>query len=233
MREIIIGREGNQACPITDRTVSRRHCKLTVSDDGSMIIENLSGAGTKVDGLDIIRKAVNPDSIVQLGPNFSARLSDLTGPLASPGLTPQGSSSLGAKPGQEQQQPQTVSISHLRRVWDDFNDTNIAIADKQRKINLVRTGLGIATMCTLPLMYVLGPYALVITGVAVVGNIFSFAGMRNAETPARRQQRQDAFDDAWVCPNPDCGRSLPARNYKLLVRNYQSCPYCKAKYVEG
>lgn len=232
MKEIIIGREGNQTVSITDRTVSRRHCKLTVNPDGSMILENLSGSGTKVDGIEIIRKAVRPDSIVQLGPQFRMRLCDLVGHVSPTGQSTGAASAAATKQGQQQSETPTVNISHLRRVWDDFNDTNLTIANKQRRINLVRTALGISTMCTLPLMYILGPNALIITGIAIVGNIFSFAGMKNAETPAERQQRQDDFDDAWVCPNPKCGRSLPAKNYKLLVRNHQSCPYCKARYVE-
>ncbi|MDE6028154.1 MAG: hypothetical protein K2G23_08790, partial [Muribaculaceae bacterium] len=62
--------------------------------------------------------------------------------------------------------------------------------------------------------------------------VYSFAGMRNAESAADRQRRQDAFDDAWVCPNPECGHSLMAKNYRMLVRNFQSCPYCKCKYIE-
>lgn len=106
------------------------------------------------------------------------------------------------------------------------------MAESQRKTNLVRTGLGIFTMCAMPTIFFFGPVGYILTGIGVLGNIYSFVGMRNAETAEERQRRQDAFDDAWVCPNPDCGHSLLAKNYKLLVRNHQSCPYCKCKYVE-
>lgn len=70
------------------------------------------------------------------------------------------------------------------------------------------------------------------TGIGGIGFLYSLIGMRNAETAEERQRRQDEFDDAWVCPNPNCGHSLMAKNYKMLVRNHQSCPYCKCKYVE-
>ncbi len=228
MKEIIIGRKGNQVTPITDPTVSRHHCKVTVADDGSMTIENLSGSGTSVDGVEIIRKSVSKDSIVGLGPSFRAPLSALLGSLAASDKP----SSPPSKAPEAKTEPPKVTITHLRRVWEDYNNANLEIADKQRKINLVRTGLGIFTMCAMPTIFFLGPVGYVLTGVGVLGNIYSFAGMRNAETPAERQERQDQFDDAWVCPNPKCRRSLPARNYKLLVRNHQACPYCKAKYVE-
>ncbi len=68
--EIILGRDGTQKTPITDQTVSRKHCKLTVNDDGTYTLENLSASGTKVDGQSIIRTTVNPNSRIQLGPSF-------------------------------------------------------------------------------------------------------------------------------------------------------------------
>lgn len=213
--EIIIGREGTQSAPIAEKTVSRRHCRVTPNADGTYTVENLSSGGTWVDGIQILRSTARPDSRLRLGPMFTATLSQLIGTPAaqSPGC-------------------RTYSIAHLRRVWEDFNQTNIHLADQQRRINLTRSVLGIFTMCVMPTMFFLGPVAYVLTGIGVVGNIYSFVGMRNAESPADRQRRQDAFDDAWVCPNPDCGHSLPARNYRLLVRDLQSCPYCKCHYTE-
>lgn len=238
MKEIIIGRHGTQKTPITDPTVSRHHCRLILNGDGTYTLENLSEAGTQVDGRDIIRATVNLNSRLQLGSRYSATLVELIG-----------RSERSAHVGQERvpeprrdsgtsrQEPtpptvKTYNISHLRRVWEDFNRTNIDMLDKQRKINLTRTGLGIFTMCAMPMIFFFGPAGYVLTGIGVLGNIYSFAGMRNAETAEDRQRRQDAFDDAWVCPNPECGHSLLAKNYRMLVRNHQSCPYCKCKYVE-
>ena len=183
-----------------------------------------------MDGVDIIRTTAKPGNLLQLGLSFTATLEELIGATQAAS----GASSTPKPPTSSVDKTQkTYSISHLRRVWDDFNNTNIAMADAQRRTNLVRTGFGIFTMCAMSTRFFFGPvvgYAL--TGIGVLGNIYSFAGMRNAETAEQRQRRQDAFDDAWVCPNPECGHSLPAKNYKLLVRNHQSCPYCKCRYVE-
>lgn len=234
--EIIIGRQGTQKTPITDPTVSRKHCKVTDNGDGTYIIENLSPAGTKVDGVDILRTTAKANSRIQLGQTFSATLVELIGaPLVTTkNLHP--SKSENAAKSSTVQNPQsevrTFNISHLRRVWDDYNNTNIEMADSQRRTNLIRTGLGIFTMCAMPTIFFFGPVGYALTVIGVLGNIYSFAGLKNAETAAERQQRQDAFDDAWVCPNPDCGHSIIAKNYKLLVKNHKSCPYCKCKYVE-
>lgn len=233
--EIIIGRQGTQKTPISDPTVSRRHCKVTVNGDGTYIIENLSPSGTKVDGVSIIRTTATANSRVQLGLNFSATLVELIGIPQASSMAHHPTQSDTAKTQSEQKsQPdvKTFNISHLRRVWEEYNNANIEMADIQRKTNLIRTGLGIFTMCAMPTIFFFGPIGYVLTGLGILGNIYSFAGMRNAETAEERQRRQDAFDDAWVCPNPECGHSLLAKNYKMLVRNHQSCPYCKCKYVE-
>lgn len=236
--EIIIGRKGNQKTQITDLTVSREHCKVTINPDGTFTIENLSQSGTKVDGRDIIRTSAKLNSRIQLGPTFSATLVELIGnPLANDNPTvkaPKVEINIANQTTQQQKQQdvKVYSISHLRKVWEDYNRANIEMADQQRKINLIRTGLGIFTMCAMPTIFFFGSVGYALTGIGVLGNIFSFAGMKNAETAEERQLRQDDFDDAWVCPNPDCGRTLLAKNYKLLVRNHQSCPYCKCKYVE-
>lgn len=238
MKEIIIGRHGQQRTRITDPTVSREHCKVTINDNGSYTIKNLSQLGTKVDGVSIMQTTANLNSVIQLGPTFSATLGELIGnPNAArdnvnnaANRNAQGSAPANNQPRQTQE-VKTYNIAHLQRVWDDFNNKNIEVAEKQRKINLTRTGLGIFTMCAMPTIFFLGPVGYVLTGIGVIGNIYSFAGMRSSESIVERQQRQEAFDDAWVCPNPDCGRSLLAKNYKKLVKDYHSCPYCKCKYV--
>lgn len=235
--EIIIGRQGTQKTPITDPTVSRKHCKVTDNGDGTYTIENLSPSGTKVDGVDILRTTVKPHSRIQLGQNYSATLVELIGVPQTKTNTnvqsvPSSHSEQSVPSSKSQPEVKTFNISHLRKVWEEYNNTNLEMAESQRKTNLVRTGLGIFTMCAMPTIFFFGPVGYVLTGIGVLGNIYSFAGMKNAETAAEKQQRQDAFDDAWICPNPDCGHSLIAKNYKLLVRNHQSCPYCKCKYVE-
>jgi pSer/pThr/pTyr-binding forkhead associated (FHA) protein len=74
--EIIIGRKGTQRTPITDMTVSRAHCKLTVEADGTMWLENLSANGTYVDGVSILKKRVSDDTVAQLGGSFKIAMKD-------------------------------------------------------------------------------------------------------------------------------------------------------------
>ena len=240
--EMIIGRQGNQKKPISEPTVSRKHCKITKNSNGTYTVENISDYGTKVNGVSIIRTSATLDSILELGPTFKATLRELIGePKTAPTSSERQEAPRVSKPQHTPNQPKTVvktyNISHLKYVWDDYNNKNIEFQEKQRKINLTRTGLGIFTMCAMPTIFFLGPLGLAglgycLTGVGIIGNIYSFVGLKNSENTQERQQRQEAFDDAWVCPNPDCGRTLLAKNYKMLVKNHQSCPYCKCKYIE-
>lgn len=231
MKTITIGRMGTQKTPIDDKTVSREHCKVTDNGDGTFTVENLSQNGTKIDGRDIIRATARLDSRIQLGRSFSATLEELIG-YAQKANASQAATKTQQSQTTRQNEVKTFNISHLRMVWEDFNQTNLEMADQQRKINLIRTGLGIFTMCAMPSIFFFGPVGYVLTGIGVLGNIYSFAGMRNAETAEERQRRQEEFSDSWVCPNPDCGKYLPKIRYKELIRNYTSCPHCKCKYVE-
>ena len=125
--EIIIGRQGNQKMQITDPTVSRKHCKVADNGDGTYTIENLSPLGTKVDGVDIIRTTIKPNSRIQMGQSFSATLVELIG---VPQSTPQTQRPSAATQKASPQPPvaKEFSISHLKRVWDEYNDTNIEMA---------------------------------------------------------------------------------------------------------
>ncbi len=235
--EIIIGKLGTQKTPITDPTVSRKHCKLTINDDGTYTLENLSASGTKVDGQSIIRTTVNLNSRIQLGPRFSATLVELIGVPTSNSPVQStfnsGNQAASSTSSQPRQEVKTFNISHLQKVWDDFNQTNLEKANEQRRVNLVRTGAAIFTMsAALVASLTTGPIGWILTGTGLLGNIYSFVGMKNAETPEDRQRRQERFDDAWVCPNPACRKTIPARDYRYLRRNFDSCPYCKCKYVE-
>ena len=75
--EIIVGRKGQQHTPITDLSVSREHCKLTLHTDGTYILENLSINGTFVDGKNIIRSVVTKDTLIRLGSSFTVSVKEL------------------------------------------------------------------------------------------------------------------------------------------------------------
>ena len=52
--EIIVGRKGTQRTSITDVSVSREHCKLSLNVNGTYTLENLSINGTFVDDVNVV-----------------------------------------------------------------------------------------------------------------------------------------------------------------------------------
>lgn len=235
--EIIIGRQGGQSMPITDPTVSRKHCKVIAHPDGTFTVENLSDYGTMVDGHNIVQTSATHDSMLQLGPNFKATLRQLIGGIPLPSGHHGSGNHKGTRGGQTSpanQEVPTFNISHLRRIWEDFNQTNLDNARIQKKINMVRTAgmilsVGGGLIASLSALPVIG---IACSAVGVISLVYSFIGMQKSESAEDRQRRVDAFEDQWVCPNPACGKSIRARNYKLLVRDYTYCQHCKCKFVE-
>ena len=81
LTEMILGRHGDQKMEITERTVSRKHCKVTLLDDrGRVEIENLSPNGTFINGVRKEKDVADPDAIIGLGPFFKVKLSELLVP---------------------------------------------------------------------------------------------------------------------------------------------------------
>ena len=75
--DVLVGRSGNQRLPITDKTVSREHCRLTPHGDGRYVLENISANGTFVEGKNVVRTVVTPDTRIRLGNHFHCLVGDL------------------------------------------------------------------------------------------------------------------------------------------------------------
>lgn len=224
--DIIIGKQGNQKMPISDPTVSRKHCKVTVNSDGTYTIANLSTTSfTKVDGRDIIKTQATLDSEIQLGPIFKARLRDL---IDVP---------------KENPRQKEFSISHLEKIWEDYHEADLALKDKQHKMSLYQR---------IPVFFTIGAGALTsvswslgwgewikilsicftVTGFLLMIYFFKQASKFN---PARESDKlQQDFQNNYHCPNPECHRFLGNYSYTIMKNQYKmSCPYCKCKYTEN
>lgn len=82
-RSFIVGRYGRQRDEIVDKTVSRQHCRVTVLDDNTVEIENLSQSnGTVINGERIERAKVSMESIIKMG-NYVVKVRDLFPPRQS------------------------------------------------------------------------------------------------------------------------------------------------------
>lgn len=218
------------------------HARITVDAEGNMTLANVKPQNvTFVNGMEIASKRVLPSHIVELGKD-RFRI-DLGAIMATAGKIAAGScgQTQSAQPQNRQMhQPQQgatsvkrFNISHLERVWEGYQTGRREIQDGQRKINLIRSGCGLFTMCAMPCIFFFGPVGYVLTAIGVIGNLYSFFGMKNSNTAGRLEQLTEEFQDMYVCPNPDCNKYLGNMRYKLLKKQYSMhCPHCKCEYVE-
>lgn len=224
--EIIVGRKGNQAFTITDMSVSGKHLKLTTLPDGNVEVEDLgSSNGTFIDGVRIIKKVVSRNTTIQLGSKYTFKVSDVF-PKAPQVSTSQQSNSLA--------QPKPVpeySIKHLRLIWDEYEETIANIREKSQQMGKKRMiPMMLGSFSGLISAFV-GPGAFVTIPIAVVSFIFMFKAYNEKDTSHEdTKAAKDTLINKYVCPNPECHRSLPHQDYSLLSQN-TNCPYCKCKWT--
>lgn len=193
------------------------HAKISVDQNGVITLSNLKSQNvTYVNGAEIVSKRIDKTNSVELGKDHYK----LNLPLIF-----EAAEKLVASEG--------FNISHLEGVWNDLQNHRKAIQAKQKKINLVRSGCGLFTMCAMPCIFLFGPVGYVLTGIGVAGNLYSFIGLKNDNTADVMEQLNEEFQDKYVCPNPKCNKFLGNISYRLLKKQYSMhCPYCKSKYIE-
>lgn len=224
--EIIVGRKGNQAFTITDMSVSGKHLKLTTLPDGNVEVEDLgSSNGTFIDGVRIIKKVVSRNTTIQLGSKYTFKVSDVF-PEAPKVSTLQQSNA----PAQPKPVPE-YSIKHLRLVWDEYEETIANIREKSQQMGKKRMiPMMLGSFSGLISAFV-GSGAFVTIPIAVVSFIFMFKAYNEKDTSHEdTKAAKDTLINKYVCPNPECHRSLPHQDYSLLSQN-TNCPYCKCKWT--
>lgn len=236
--EIIVGRKGTQRTPITDVTVSREHCKLTVNADGTYTIENLSANGTFVNGNSIIRTAVTPDTILRLGTNFTIPVRDLL-PLQVSQSKPQQPNQPTAsnKPAQPtvdpNQQRYEREFRKLKSVYEKYTADKLAIQKETGMANFYRmlpmTLMAIVSMgaACIPGLGNLAPIIAVVgLGLLVFSLCKSYSGNKN--NPEKLEALNKQFMIDYVCPK--CGNFLGYLPYENL-ENKSTCNFCKCKWA--
>lgn len=234
--ELIVGRKGNQPFTITDMSVSGKHLKLTTLPDGNVEVEDLgSSNGTFIDGVRILKKVVSRNTTIQMGARYTFKVSDVLPEVSKsqpPKIqTPQQPNT----PAQPKPAPE-YSIKHLKRVWDEYEETLVEIRDKReqmgkkRMVPMMLGSFSGIVSAIFPLIG-FGIGALVSLPVAIVSFILYFKSYNEKDTSHEEAKAaKDTLIKNYVCPNPECHRSLPHQDYSLLSQN-TNCPYCKCRWT--
>ena len=232
MTELIIGRESGVENPrlavlqgdqtsfygspgSVPKTISRKHCKVTIDDSGSISIEDITDNNcTYVNGVDCkIKSNVGINDVIELGP--SRYVLDLDAILKS----------ISSK--------QSFSIKHLEAIYCDYQKEKLDMQVRQGKLNAISALPGILSMTSIGIaVFLPSARVIMIAFAAVFALVFAFIRYKNAsKTPLKSRSIEESFREKYVCPNPACNRFLGATPYKELIRN-RSCPYCKARFLD-
>lgn len=248
MMTIIVGRgrsKATQRIEIDDPTVSREHCWLTDNGDGTYTLLNKSTQGTFVDGRQIVRTVVTPDTVIRMGQSTIVKVSDLLplkieSPVPGPSAPTPSPHPAGA--GQSPTAPTVpeYSIKHLRRVWDDFHEKQLAIQKRQRDLNQLRSAspmftLGSGAIATLAKCMGWGDAIFGLTVImTIIGTalmVYSFIICYKDRSIEEREEANDKLIQDYVCPNPKCRHFMGQQSYHI-VRQNKNCPWCKCKFTE-
>ena len=196
---------------IVPKSVSRQHCELTISDDGTLRIRNLNPQNvTYVNGVAVISKAITRNDKVELG----TERYHLNWNLINKVL------------------PKEVDIRPLKEAWNTYSNDIRAVALSTQRFQVIRGVVPVFTMSAVLISYISGGrgkvfcyiYALVI----VLGIFFMLKAWKDiARNEERRKDITDRFTHDYCCP--DCGFFFGYTDYRILVKNYDNCPKCKKK----
>lgn len=236
---IIVGRgrsKATQRIDISDPTVSREHCWLTDNGDGTWTLQNKSAQGTFVDGHQVVKTKVTPDTYIKLSETTTVKVADLL-PAQQKVVPPPPPAPSGVN---QQKTVLTYSIKHLEKIWDDYHDKQLEIQKKQRSINLLRSaspmftlGSGaIATMAkTMGWGDAIFSITIILTVIGLVLMVYSFIKGYNDKSIEEREAATEEFQHQYVCPNPECRHFMGNQPYHIIRQN-KNCAYCKCKYTE-
>lgn len=226
MTEIIIGRDGQTGklrltvgkqsstfgeANSVPRSVSQEHVRLTIGDDGSLVLTNLNIENdTYVNHRGIERKRIVESDRIQLG-NEHYRLSwDMLKPFI----------------------PKLADISPLEQVWKDYQQQRLNMQIRERRFNTLRSATGLITMFAVVLGAFTGrdhPLFMTLYVAAAVISLafFFFAYRASSKIPLQQNQLTEETKHRYKCPA--CGALLTLQDYDML-RQTKGCPHCGATW---
>ena len=237
MRQLIIGREGNQPFPIVDEYVSRQHALFTYDEStGIMTLTDRSRPqiGTFVrmgnQFQQISQCIVDVKTDVRLGPYFTFRIAQLFQPNVNPPKT--------LKP--EKPKVEKADIAYLRKVAESYEETKIRLDQKQSNVNSLRSlslvgslaGGGISAI--IPKIvgseewyyYVIGP----IIAVLFLVGLMMYCSKASKDIITKKNQNEKRYKISFCCPK--CHVPFAGKLYENILAEGK-CPKCKVEFHDS
>ena len=209
------------------------HLKLQVHPDGNIVVSNNKPNNhTYVNGMEIASRLVSPADEVELGPQkFKVqvnKLLDAALKLMPGGMTP--------PPGGNGGQTRTVNIRHLEKVWETYDNGRMAVAARQRRLNLVRGIIPVFSMSSMVVRFsfddkTIQTVSMIFLVLSLLGVLYSFFVMKQDDATQKNNELLNDLQDNYTCP--ECQKFLGNMRYTMLKKQTgMQCPYCKSKFVE-
>lgn len=224
MTEIVIGRDGQTGklrltvgkqtstfgeANSVPRSVSQEHVRVTVGDDGIIVLANLNAENdTYVNHRAVERKRISEGDRIVLGGEHYRLSWDMLKPFI----------------------PRMADISPLEQVWKDYQAERLAMQIRERRFNTLRSATGLITMFAVVLGAFTGrdnPLFMVLyAAAAVISLVFFFIAYRaSSKIPLQQNQLTEDVKHRYKCPS--CGALLTLQDYDML-RQTKGCPHCGA-----
>lgn len=236
MTELIIGREAGAEKPrlaiivnggdpqylgtpgCVPKTVSRKHCKITIGKDSEMTVEDLTDNNFMfIKGKECKRmeNVAMTDSIELGSSKFRLDMDTIFKGLSG---------------------KMTVSVGHLKEIYDTYHKEKDRLQRRQQLVNVLSTLPGVLSMISIgvALSFDQGNNlrVVMITIAAILAFIFAVVKLIYLfRMPKLMKRLDDDYHDKYVCPNTFCNHSLGQMPYRDVLKNH-SCPYCHCKYKE-
>lgn len=195
-------------------SVSRQHCSILIDEEGAMRIKNLNPQNvTYVNGMAVVEKSVTREDRVELG----ADRYPLDWKLVDKAI------------------PKIVDVRKLKDVWEGYNKSTKAITQSTQRFQVIRSIVPVFTMSAVLIGYLSGgrggAFYLIYLLVIGLTLFFSFKAWRDiAKNDARKEQVKDTFTRDYCCPG--CGYFFGFTDFRILSKNMDKCPKCKAKLLK-
>lgn len=241
MRQIIIGREGNQPFAIDDEYVSRQHAIFTYNETtGIMTLIDRSrpeiGTFVKMGNQfqQISQCNVGATTEVRLGPYYTFKVGKL---FQSPSRPKQ-----PAVP--QKTKIEKIDIAYLRKVAENYESTKIALEQKQANINSLRTlslvgslaGGGISAIIPKILesegegvawyIFLIGP----IIAVLFLFSLMMYCSKASRDVIVKKNRNEKNYKISFCCPK--CHASFSGKLYENVLAEGK-CPKCKVEFYDS
>lgn len=202
-------------------TVSELHCQLTVHTDGRFELKNLKNYNyTYVNDNMISNVFVTEDDTISLGPDkwamdFKVVLARLR---QEKFITPA--------------TIQPYEASHLKKIYDDYNQKILATKIRERKLGAYQMLSGLLTVVGIAVGFTVDRsnmlYVYILSGLFIL-SFFIIRYIDSTKVPMQEEKNKDEFRKRYVCPNGKCHRYINAM-YDDLVHSGK-CPHCHTPFV--